>query len=221
MAAGLIPKLTFPVFSFNNRVQQILPNYQFYNKSPHQGCVLANIGGNKSDPLQVSGLFTTTYASQNFNCYHLDNNQKIAVYLSAAKIVKQSIVPQSTVKCDLDVPETMSKFMTLLRSRDKVIAGVMLDIPKNQSRIEQIIYLKKTEQFYNSLYPQIKFSVFDNSSNPLMLIAEIPSNMCFDKNVFFGSTFVLGSNYMDRLIKYDDDELFNNSITSLPPSAFD
>jgi len=54
-----------------------------------------------------------------------------------------------------------------------------------------------------------------------MLIAEIPSNMCFDKNVFFGSTFVLGSNYMDRLIKYDDDELFNNSITSLPPSAFD
>lgn len=51
---------------------------------------------------------------------------------------------------------------------------------------------------------QIKFFVVDTSFNSLMLIAEIPCNMCFDKSIFFGSIFVLVFNDMDRLIKYDD-----------------
>lgn len=208
---GAIPKFKFPSYGPMMAVQREISDYKLYNPSNHEGCVLSSVDGDK---YKLGCILTTSYPLTYKNCYQISNDQRVAFYLALNEVWKKSRLPvndQISPKCD--VPNTMLALQTLLLNKKTVIAAVIVEVPKGVVGEDRKLYLENLKSQYELGFPSCRFFVV-NQNDHIRLIAECPSNLCFNKEVFFMSNFSLKSQHMEIINNIPEKDLFVDSVNN-------
>lgn len=75
------------------------------------------------------------------------------------------------------------------------------------------LYLENLKIQYELSFPSCRFFVV-NQFGHVRLIAECPSNLCFNKEVFFMSNFTLKSQHMDIINNIPEKDLFVDLVVN-------